>query len=174
MQTAAESSPPPGVQNEAEISVIQDDFSVPAGPEQKPVQVKNSTSSFNCLPLFNPMTVAEYREVVASWIGSILVLARHLQNQPNQNWASFHAEQLQQPEIRPEITNTHVELARYSALRIQSSIFYKLRPAFSLHRQTVTCLNIISLSLMVCLSAFAPRHACHPVFILVFFKANKT
>ena len=56
-------------------------------------------SSLSCFPMFNPTSKQEYEAVIASWVGSLMVLARHIVSQPISNLASFHAEQLQQPAL---------------------------------------------------------------------------
>lgn len=57
----------------------------------------------DCLAQFNPMTREDYESTVASWIGSLLVLAEHLSSTPQALSRSGEAvqEQLPEPKARP-------------------------------------------------------------------------
>ena len=51
----------------------------------------------DCMQASNPTSREEYEEVVARWVGAILVLADHVAARPRGNAASRQAQQIQQP-----------------------------------------------------------------------------
>ena len=57
----------------------------------------------DCLSHFNPSTQEEYESTVASWVGTLLVLAEHVSSHPQPKPASKEAkqEQLPEPKARP-------------------------------------------------------------------------
>lgn len=57
----------------------------------------------DCLAQFNPSTREDYESTIASWIGSLLVLAEHVSSHPQPKPASKDAsqEQLPEPKARP-------------------------------------------------------------------------
>ena len=59
---------------------------------------------------FNPLGREEYEETVASWVGSLLVLAHHLTLHPHASAVSQEASQLAQPQ--PKSPPTKQDLAR--------------------------------------------------------------
>lgn len=52
----------------------------------------------DCLSEYNPMTREDYESTIASWIGTLLVLADHVASHPQPDQASGEAHQEQQPE----------------------------------------------------------------------------
>ena len=59
----------------------------------------------NCLLHFNPGTKEDYESVIASWVGTLLVLAEHISLHPQPQQVSEEAsqEQLPEPKARPYI-----------------------------------------------------------------------
>ena len=67
-------------------------------PELTPAAVGPSQAAVvGCLQASNPLGREEYEEVVARWVGALLVLADHVAARPRGDAASRQAQQIQQP-----------------------------------------------------------------------------
>ena len=93
--------------------VVAEDMLNQSVPHTSSGTNQSVSTALDCFSMFNPTAREDYEAVIASWIGSLMVLARHLQTQPLQSLANFHAEQLQQPDLTDADAEQALSLTRY-------------------------------------------------------------